>query len=399
VTWEPALVADGLANLFGAGGALVVAAEADRADPRGPVTRRIVFALRFVAAFFLIRALAWLTDNNLADALAILLASYTPLVSLIVAEGLLRRHGPRWLKAALCAAPALVAATRVLPFIPPSVPIALLLATVVIGFCAVGLFLWLRDVKSLTLAENATVSRLLVALALLAPLIATDFRSIWPAVPVRLGALGALLVLYVGLGSGSAQASMEARLANIGVFLAIATVVALGHIATIPASDFDQLVRACVVGLAGLMFAALFSEAQGARAERNRAVVPLVEASTAAEFAESLRCHPLLGDARILDSGALDHARHPALLSLLSEQRILRLAASPWGRSNDDNGVERAVSLMTAYDATHLLLLTREPLRLIAVAVPAVAADTRTDSEIQIARRIGELVYAREDAM
>jgi hypothetical protein len=391
-------VADGLINLFGAGGALVVAGETDHANPHGAVTRRIVFALRFVSALFLLRALAWLTGNGLADALAVLLASCTPLVSLIVAEGLLRRHGPRWLKAAVCVAPALVAAASLFPLIPPSVPSALLLTTVVVGFCAVGLFLWLREAKSLTFAENATVRRLLVALALLALLIATDFRSIWPGVPVRLGALGALLVLYVGLGSGSIQSPMRARLASIGVFLAIAVIVAFGYSAAIPSPNLNQLVQACAVGLAGLMLAALFSEAQGARAERNRAVVPLIEASTVAEFLQGLYRHPLLGDARILDNGALDDARHPALLSLLCEQRVLRLADSPWGRRSDDDGVERVVSLLTAHDATHLLLLTREPLRLMVVAVPAVAADARTEGEIQIARRIGELVYARESA-
>jgi hypothetical protein len=49
---------------------------------------------------------------------------------------------------------------------------------------------------------------------------------------------------------------------------------------------------------------------------------------------------------------------------------------------------------MSAHDATHLMMLTHQPLRIVALAVPAIAASARTDSEIQIARRIGQFVYA-----
>jgi hypothetical protein len=398
VTWEPTLVADGLVNLFGAGGALVVAAEAHRVDPRGPVTRRIVFALRFVAALFLVRALAWLTGNGPANALVGWVASATPLVSLVVAEGLLRRHGPRWLKLGLCIGPGLVVASSVLPLVPPAIQNGLLLAIVLAGFAAVAVFLLFRDGSSLTVAEDAMIRRVLIALMLLAPLIATDFRSIWPGMPVRLGAVGALLVLYIGLGSSNAHSSVAIRLASIAVYLAIAAIFALGLAASSASYDASQVLRIWAVGFSGLTFAALFSEAQGVRAERNRAIAPLIDASTAAEFADRLRRHPLLGDARILDGKALDHVRHPAFAALLAEQRVLSRAASPWGRSNQDDGVERALSLMTAHDATHLMLLTGEPLRIVAFALPAIAADARTDSDIQIARRIGELVYAREGA-
>ena len=398
MSWEPTLVADGLVNLFGAGGALVVAAEANRVDPRGPVTRRIVFALRFVAALFLVRAVAWLSGNGPANALVAFLASGTPLVSLIVAEGLLRRHGPSWLKVGLSIGPVLMVTGSILPFVPPSVHNGLLLAIVLIGFGAVAGFLALRDTKTLTAAEDATIRRLVPAFVFLAPLVVTDFRSIWPDIPVRLGAVGALLVLYVGFGSGNVKSSTRMRLASVGVFLAIAAIFAFGQVAIRASSGAADVIRACAVGFSGLMFAALFSEEQGTRAERRRTVAPLIASTTTAEFTENLRRHPLLGEARILDGKALDHVRHPALVTLLAEQRVLHRASSPWGRTDEDDGVERAVSLMTAHDATHLMLLTCEPLRLVAFAVPAIAADARTDSEIQIAQRIGELVYARESA-
>lgn len=49
-----------------------------------------------------------------------------------------------------------------------------------------------------------------------------------------------------------------------------------------------------------------------------------------------------------------------------------------------------------SHDATHLLLLGREPPRLAIITVPATAIDARTEGDLRMARRIGEQLYARE---
>lgn len=212
MTLEPTFVADALVNLFGAGGAVVVAHEVRRADPKGPVSRRIVFALWFVATLFVTRAWSWFTEGLFAEALADSLGSAAPLVSLIVAEGLLRRHAPRFLKLALIAGPLAVFGVKLLAFVPEFVPIILLLATVLGGYVAIAVLLWRRDAASLTVAEDITIRRVLLALLLLAPLIVSDFRSLWPDIPVRLGALGALVLLYIGLGVGNFHAPLRGRM-------------------------------------------------------------------------------------------------------------------------------------------------------------------------------------------
>lgn len=393
---ESTFVADALVNLFGAGGAMVVAHEVRRNDPKGPVSRRIVFALWFVATLFVTRTWSWHTEGLLAEALADALASATPLVSLIVAEGLLRRHAPRWLKLALVAGPLAVFGVKLLSFLPELVPIVLLLATVLGGYVAIAGLLWQRDVVSLTGAENTTIQRVLLALLLLAPLIVTDFRSLWPDLPVRLGALGALMLLYVGLGVGNFHAPLRGRLLNIVMFAVIAAVFAGAYVATGHTDGgIGQMVRVAAVGVAGLLFAGLFSEAQGARLERGRVHVSLVDSSMPDEFLRRLSSHALLGGAQILPAATLEHVDHPAFRSLLISQRTLRRAASPWGRTATDDGVERALSLMTAYDATHLTLLSDSPLRIMALSLPATAADARAEAEIDLVRLVGERVYAK----
>jgi hypothetical protein len=396
MTLEPTFVADALVNVFGAGGAIVVAREMARSDPKGPVSRRIVFALWFVAVFFMTRTWSWYTTGVFADALADAFASATPLVSLVVAEGLLRRHAPRWLKLALLSGPVVVFVAKLLPFLPQMVPVVLLLATVLGGFSAIASLFWQRDVATLTRAENITIRRVLLALMLLAPLIVTDFRSIWPGMPVRLGALGALTLLYVGLGVGNFHAPLHGRILNIALFVTIAVLFAVGYVATGHADcGIDQFTRAAAVGIAGLLFAGIFSETQGARLERGRAGVPLTGATTPDEFLLRLSEHTLLSGAQMLPLAAMEQVDHPAFRALLIRQRTLRRAAAPWGRASTDDGVERALSLMTAYDATHIALITETPLRIIALSLPATAADARAETEIDVLRLVGERVYTR----
>ncbi|MEZ5854682.1 MAG: hypothetical protein R3D67_08010 [Hyphomicrobiaceae bacterium] len=397
MTFEATVVADALVNFFGAAGAYVLAREIYRADPFGPVTRRIAFALRFVAVFFLLRSFSWATGDRATFDVADVLGAATPLVSLIVAEGLLRRHAPKWLKLSLLGAPVLLAVAKVVPLVPSSATIAVLVASVFGGFLGVAGLLWRRDTSSLTSAENTNIRQVLFALLLLAPLILTDFRSVWPDVPIRLGAVGALMLLYFGFGAGNLQAGGFARAGTVAVFVAIAAVFGWGYAVTTGGGEFSHIVRVAAVGFSGLLFAAIYSEAKGALGERQRKRGPLLDAATPSAFEAGLRAHPLLGGAHVLSGQALSHVADATLDSLLAEKPVLHRTEAPWGRSPTDEGVERALSLMTAYDSTDLAVLTRTPLRLLVVSLPAIARDVRSEGELQLARLVGELAYMKAD--
>jgi len=226
MSYDPTLVADALVNLFAAIGALALAREVHRADPLGSVTQRIKLALRFVGTLFLVRAIAWTGGDQLSLNVADVLAAATPLVALLVAEGLLRRHGPLPLKLALAAAPLLLVLVKLAPLVPIEAQVVALALLVLGGFAAVAALLWQRDPATLTSAENANVRRVLLAVLVLVPMILTDFRSLWPEVPVRLGAVGALLLLYLGFGVGNVHASDLARGGTIAMFAAISVLFA-----------------------------------------------------------------------------------------------------------------------------------------------------------------------------
>lgn len=392
---DPRLVADIAVNLFGAAGLLVASYGLRRSSPASPVARRTRTALILCASLFVARSIAWASGSALFSWMTLALAAVTPVAALVVAEGLLRRHAPRWLKLALLVAAAIAIAAGLVPGLAGMPANIVLLASVAGGFAASGILLARRDRSSLSEGENATIRRVLGAMLLLAPLIATDFRMLWPDLPVRFGALGALIMLYLGFGPASTGGHGLERLLSLTTFAAVAVLVAASEWASGIAADTGQLIRSAAIGLAGLMFAALVSEFVGARAERRKAADPLLEATDSDDFMQRLRRHPVIGDARVLAQHDLAPLSHAKFDSLLDEHPLLRDSDAPWGRSPTDDGVERAMSLLATYGATHAMRLSRRPLRIAVLALPQAVADPRTESELKAAQRIGEFVFER----
>src|SRR5215475_16081316 len=62
------------------------------------------------------------------------------------------------------------------------------------GFVTCALLLALRDRSQLLASENRSIGRLALGALLVIPFIVTDFQALAPNMPVRLGAIGALLV-------------------------------------------------------------------------------------------------------------------------------------------------------------------------------------------------------------
>jgi hypothetical protein len=391
---QPALMADALVNLMASAGIAIVARADRRIDPKGAVTKRIVFALSLVSALFCVRAIGWMTDSLLIGRLASALAGATPLAGLFVVEGLLRRHAPRPVKIILTGGCVLVAVLAIFYSTPDLDSGAIMLVVVFGGYVTLAWLPLTRDASSLTAPENRAIRRLLGAVAFLLPLILTDFRSVFPAIPVRLGALGVLIVLYVSFGAGGLTTPGRTRFYCLIGFLLIAATLALGFGAAQGEVDESLLLTIGAVGFSSLVLAGLLSEEIGARSERARPPSSILGARDAAAFEAALKTDPLLQDARILTGATLADVDGPQLGALLARHGVLRRKDAPWDLSASDGGVERALSLMLTYDATHILRLGRTPLRLAAFTLPPIANDPRAEAEIVLAQRLGETLYA-----
>src|SRR6202043_1118415 len=77
----------------------------------------------------------------------------------------------------------------------------------------------------------------------------------------------------------------------------------------------------------------------------------------------------------------------PLLRDFLSTRRVLRRSEAPWGLTLSDPAVERAASLMVANSATHLYIISHDPVDLIVLAVPVISTARPTEPALALVRR------------
>jgi hypothetical protein len=106
------------------------------------------------------------------------------------------------------------------------------------------------------------------------------------------------------------------------------------------------------------------------------------------ELIAELARHPMFESARCYREPDLAAYEPPLLRNLLSTRRVLRRPEAPWGLAASDPAVERLMSLMKAGNATHVVILSHEPVDLLVPAVPVISADPATETALALVRRI-----------
>jgi hypothetical protein len=111
-------------------------------------------------------------------------------------------------------------------------------------------------------------------------------------------------------------------------------------------------------------------------------------ASTRDELIAELARHPMFESARRYRESDLAGYDPPLLQNFLSTRRVLRRPQAPWGVAASDPAVERLVSLMQANHATHVIILSHDPIDLLVLAVPVISADPATETALALVRRL-----------
>jgi hypothetical protein len=387
------VIADSIVNLCGAIGLGVAMMTFYRRDPKSPLTRRLLIALGVIAALFLMRGTAWWSGSALLDRLSLVPAALIPLGALIVTEGILRRHAPRLVKMiALLGGIALgLGGAFGLERFATLYAIALSLFQL-LGFATCAWLLAARDRASLMASENRSIGRLAVGTLVVIPFILTDFRTLFPDIPVRLGALGALLTVTVMLIAGGGAETRRHGLSLMALRLVSSAL--LGIAAAFMAADVDaaQIMRFAAVGIAGVLTIGMMTDALRALFESQEpGVLNSIAASPAATRAQllaELAHHPIFESARRYRESELAAYDPPLLREFFAARRVLRRSEAPWGLAPSDPAAERAVSLMTANSATHAIVLSHDPIDLIVLAVPVTSADPATETALALVRRL-----------
>jgi hypothetical protein len=387
------VIADSIVNLCGAIGLTVAMVTLHRRDARSPLTRRLLLALGVIATLFFVRGAAWWSGNALLDRISLIPAALIPLGALIVTEGILRRHAPRQAKIVIVLGGiglGLGGAFGLERF--ATLYFVLLSLFQLAGFATCGWLLAMRDRTTLMASENRSIGRLAVGALIVIPFIATDFQVLAPDIPVRLGALGALLVVTaILIAGGGAETRRQALLMTA---LRLSSSALLGAAAAFVSPDVDgaQIMRFGAIAISGVLTIGLMVDALRAYFESQ---VPGVLDSVAASPARTrdqliaeLARHPIFESARRYRENELAAYDPPMLRDFLSTRRVLRRAEAPWGLTSSDPAVERAVSLMAANSATHLIILSHDPIDVIVLAVPVISADPATETALALVRRL-----------
>jgi hypothetical protein len=401
-----ALASDVAVTWLGAAGCLMCWFFLRNSDESGSRTRAAVFLIATLAVLLTVRGFAWLYPGTLGR-LVFAAASLLPLAITLFTEHLLRRHHPLWLKVLAALATCVFFVLALATSLPDRPPLLLAFMTsLALVVAANGWFLARTRAEDLSRNELQLVRALLFAALLSVPLVITDFRGqLADLVPARLGALGALVLVYVLLSVIDRESVALALVRRLSAALLAAALLAVLFAAAMvpPGGDFLRVsLSGLPVALACMLLAAIIVRmlAISSANEGNRFLRWLLHArlDTAEHFLASLKHFSQTADYLILGTGQLGSYSLESLCALLESRReaVSIGEARAWMRSGDGrlDAAEQLVDLLERHEMTHALLVATHPLQIVLLNLPAGAhaavGQLRASVIQRLARRLSD---------
>jgi hypothetical protein len=366
-----------------------------RRDAHDPINRRFIFCLRITMLLFMGRVLVALTGVQSFRILVLLGAALIPLAALLLTEGLLRRHAPRPAKITIGGGTILFVSSAFWygDGIEP-VRLYLLLGFQLTGFCIAGWLIARRDRSSLSASENTTVARIALSLLLFVPLATSDFLMVSMGLPIQFSALGVLIMCWLAIGLGRTQIGHRVVIANF-VVMVLAAILVAALVGAISQLDRDGMLLTGAAVLTALFLVVILNDARTLRAEeqslglmqylaKNKTHDPIA-------FLRDLRLHPLVEGAAMISRKSLAQLQDATLNQIFEAAPVLRRADPPQlGDLADDH----IAHLFETYSATHILMVSKSPRVLIALAMPSLHASPMAETELQVVQRMAALMAA-----
>lgn len=393
-------IADTLVSTAALVGVLLLIGLISRHGTADPLNRRFLFGLGLIAALLATRVIYWSTAIAIFNTLTIVSAGLIPLGALLLTEGLLRRHAPRALKMPVAAGSVLFVLFAFLPgwLVEPLLSWSLLCYQF-FAFIAIGWLAVMRDRDKLSSAENRMVDRIAMSLLLIVPAMLTDFHIAKTGVPVRLGGIAILYLCWLSVSLGRPQLSHRDTLSAFLVLTASSVLAGLA-IALIAGLDNIMTVQAISVILSSVLVAAIYNDSTTSRTEERReslirhmAEGPLGDSEA---FLRALQSHILVEGALILKPHDLADFDLDVLARLLRLHTVCGKGELHPGGQVSESMTEQLAWLFEKYEATHVLLASDNPLTLLALNMPALAASPGAETELKAMQRMTWLISRQE---
>ena len=186
------------------------------------------FLMLLLTSLLFVRGLAWVSGDPILKRLTLAFACWLPLAVTLFIERVLRRHPSALAQGLRPRHERDLFLLDVFVGLPGHRP---WLMAFLIGFALIllgnGLVLFARRSGDLSAGEERLAGLLFVIAAVSLPLVASDFRTVTGAGPIRMGAIAALLFTYGMLGSVLRTASPAAWLLRFSVLLIPALVLSV----------------------------------------------------------------------------------------------------------------------------------------------------------------------------
>jgi hypothetical protein len=370
-----------------------------------PIARVELFLFGTLAALLFVRGFWWTTSEPLLGRVVFATATLLPLAITLFVEHVLRRHHPLWLKVLGAATSVGFFALNLFGGLVVSRPaLVSFLSCVVLVLGANGVLLVQARGSDLGERESAIAGALVFSALASVLLAVTDFREEIPGIPVRLGGLGALVLIYALLTvetTGRLILRLPARIASMAIFAAtLAGAFALVNVGFGPPWR-EAMLRGMPVAVAWVLFSAIVTRMLALHAE-SRAGSFLrwllhARLDTLDGFLISLRHLPVAAGYVVLRGSDLRAYRIERLFDLAEAKRgpLSISAARSWiaqGRNLDE--AEQLVDLFERHEMTHALLVSSAPPLVLLLQLPQATdryvGEARAAVIQRIARRLAQ---------
>jgi len=371
-----------------------------RRDNWDPINRRFIFCIRVTILLFAGRVLIIFTGMQAFRMLVLLGAALIPLAVLLLTEGLLRRHAPRWIKSSIAAGTIIfVLSAFWYSFSIDPLRLIGLLIFQILGFFLSGWLILSRDRTSLSFSENTMVTRLGLSLILFIPLAAGDFLLFYLDLPIQFSALGVLVMCWLAIGLARANLGHSAVLINLGLIIGGAITVGL-LMGVLVEADRDGHLMIIAILIVMLFIMAIFHDARSLRSEeqslgllRHMATAQMDDAVV---FLRDLRAHPLVEGAIVINEGNLAGLQGEVLDAIFAAAPVLRRGKPPVLGATADDHIKH---LFDRYSATHIMLACPRPRVLIALSMPSLSLSPHAELELQVVQRMAALISMQYTAV
>lgn len=361
-----------------------------------PLSIRLAALLSLLMALFSVRAVQWWVHYPWLVRIEEATAAFIPLFALFLAEGMLRRHAPGWLKIALVIGAPIVAGIAIFRPREMQAEFAVVLGGFMVGgLLMIAILLLARKRRSVSPGENDAISTFFTGLLLALPVGATDFLAAAGVTSIR--ASGLALLVFVTFASRVTSHGGGGRSALLEVIWIMAAT-ALGYAVLGFVTGWPE--GPAIVQTVSLLFGLLltfriiqYARDQRRRSDRQQLWQAFAQAPTESleAFLNMIMAVPAFQRSKVLEGRTLSEYDHDRLRAAFAADPVISTQDT---RRKSEPEFQQLDVIFDQHESTHAVLVRTQPLALLLVNMPRVGAGVDVDVQLGVLAKLASRVGA-----